>query len=197
MFFRDGSARRFTVLFPSNISNGPMSVVRTDHVQLNDFVLPYFGSELTFESGNAVFDMVGCDFNMEPHRRQLRGRRVFQQCCSVARNKHDSALLRQCARSGNRTVLGRDRALRLSRHLTPVGFRRDKTASSSRWQLPEFSRVRCAACAPGEIALRYAQDVSHVGFLSHVKRSRYLVTFLATACNIQWSCRGRRRSQER
>jgi hypothetical protein len=40
------------------------------HLWIDDFVLPHFGSELTFEVSNAVYDVNGCDFNMEPHRRR-------------------------------------------------------------------------------------------------------------------------------
>jgi predicted dehydrogenase len=41
------------------------------YVHLHDFVLPYFGSELTFDVCNAVYDVNGCDFNMEPHTRRF------------------------------------------------------------------------------------------------------------------------------
>ncbi len=41
------------------------------NLQLNDFVLPYFGSSVTFDVNNAVFDLAGCDFNMERHVQQI------------------------------------------------------------------------------------------------------------------------------
>ncbi len=36
-----------------------------------DFVLPQFGSEVIFEVSNPAFHVLGCDFNMEDHRRRL------------------------------------------------------------------------------------------------------------------------------
>lgn len=35
-----------------------------------DFVLPYFGSELAFTTHNPIFQVRGCDFNMEEHTRR-------------------------------------------------------------------------------------------------------------------------------
>lgn len=40
------------------------------HLRIDDFVLPFFGSELSFEVLNSAFQASGCMFNMEPHRRQ-------------------------------------------------------------------------------------------------------------------------------
>ena len=44
------------------------------YVQLDDFVLPYMGSELSFDIANHTFSVLGCDFNMERHveRRAVR-----------------------------------------------------------------------------------------------------------------------------
>jgi predicted dehydrogenase len=41
-------------------------------VHLSDFVLPFFGSELTFEFNQPFFRVTGCDFNMEPHTQLMR-----------------------------------------------------------------------------------------------------------------------------
>lgn len=41
------------------------------NLQLNDFVLPYFGPTIDFEVNNAAFNIYGCDFNMERHRRTV------------------------------------------------------------------------------------------------------------------------------
>ena len=40
-------------------------------LQVSDFVLPFSGSELAFETSNAVFRFDGCDFNMEPRARRI------------------------------------------------------------------------------------------------------------------------------
>jgi predicted dehydrogenase len=37
------------------------------YLRLSDFVLPFYGSESTFELNQAQFSVSGCDFNMEPH----------------------------------------------------------------------------------------------------------------------------------
>lgn len=44
------------------------------YVQVDDFVLPYLGSELSFDIANHAFHVNGCDFNMERHveRRAVR-----------------------------------------------------------------------------------------------------------------------------
>jgi predicted dehydrogenase len=41
------------------------------YLRLSDFVAPFFGSELKFEVNNAVHNVSGCDFNMEPRWRQF------------------------------------------------------------------------------------------------------------------------------
>lgn len=40
------------------------------YLYVPDFVLPFFGSELSFDVQNAVFNVQGCDFNMESHLRR-------------------------------------------------------------------------------------------------------------------------------
>lgn len=40
------------------------------YLRVPDFVLPFFGTELAFETQNAVFNIRGCDFNMESHLRR-------------------------------------------------------------------------------------------------------------------------------
>jgi len=41
------------------------------HLVLNDFVLPFYGAEVSFEVSNARFVATGCLFNMEPHFRRV------------------------------------------------------------------------------------------------------------------------------
>ncbi len=41
------------------------------YLYVDDFVLPFYGSEVGFEVSNAVFDLHGCEFNMEEHTRRL------------------------------------------------------------------------------------------------------------------------------
>ena len=70
------------LLFDDGVSAGFYNSFLTEHqqlvhisgskgnIQLHDFVLPYFGNELTFEVNNAVFSVTGCDFVMERHSQQ-------------------------------------------------------------------------------------------------------------------------------
>ena len=38
------------------------------YLRVPDFVLPFTGSQIAFETGNPVLDVQGCDFEMQPHR---------------------------------------------------------------------------------------------------------------------------------
>lgn len=67
------------LLFEGNVSGSFYCSFITEHqqlvrfsgskgyVQLDDFVLPYLGSELNFDIANHSFQVLGCDFNMERH----------------------------------------------------------------------------------------------------------------------------------
>lgn len=41
------------------------------YLHVRDFVLPFSGQEMIFEVSNSVFDVRGCDFNMEDHTRRV------------------------------------------------------------------------------------------------------------------------------
>jgi len=41
------------------------------YVRIPDFVLPYFGSQATFDVTNAFYDVNGCDFHMEKRTREV------------------------------------------------------------------------------------------------------------------------------
>jgi predicted dehydrogenase len=40
------------------------------YLRVPDFVLPFTGSQISFQTGNPVFDVQGCDFEMQPHCRR-------------------------------------------------------------------------------------------------------------------------------
>ncbi len=66
------------LVFPSGVSAGFYCSFQTENQQfmtlsgtkgylhMPDFVLPFFGSDVGFEVTNSVFNVRGCDFNMEP-----------------------------------------------------------------------------------------------------------------------------------
>lgn len=71
------------LFFPGDVSASFYCSFVTDHQQwvnisgtggyvyLDDFVLPFFGNEVAFQIANSVFDIAGCDFNMERHNRRV------------------------------------------------------------------------------------------------------------------------------
>jgi predicted dehydrogenase len=71
------------LIYPDGVSVGLYCSFLTEHqqwanvsgtkgyLQVNDFVLPYFGPEVSFDVSNAVFDLQCCDFNMEEHTRRV------------------------------------------------------------------------------------------------------------------------------
>ncbi len=40
------------------------------NLRVPDFVLPFTGRQIAFQTGNPVFDVQGCDFEMQPHCRR-------------------------------------------------------------------------------------------------------------------------------
>ncbi len=71
LFFPHGVSATFYCGFVAELQQWANISGSHGHIQINDFVLPYFGSELTFDVCNAVYDINGCDFNMEPHTRRF------------------------------------------------------------------------------------------------------------------------------
>lgn len=70
MDFADGVTASFYCSFQAEHQQW-VSISGTEgHLRVDDFVLPFYGSELSFEVCNAAFCATGCQFNMEPHRRQ-------------------------------------------------------------------------------------------------------------------------------
>lgn len=70
------------LLFDNGVSAGFYTSFVTEHQQwvnlsgskgyleLNDFVLPFFGNSLSFRTENCVFDVNGCEFHMQRHHRE-------------------------------------------------------------------------------------------------------------------------------
>jgi predicted dehydrogenase len=40
------------------------------YLRVPDFVLPFTGNQISFQTGNPVFEVKGCDFEMQPHCRR-------------------------------------------------------------------------------------------------------------------------------
>ncbi len=68
--FEDGVNSSFYCSFLTENEQWAMVSGTRGHLWVPDFVLPFSGEQVTFETGSPVFNMHGCDFEMQPHRRQ-------------------------------------------------------------------------------------------------------------------------------
>jgi predicted dehydrogenase len=71
LFFPDAASAGFYCSFLTETEQCAQISGSKGLIRLNDFVLPFFGSEVRFEVSNPVFRVSGCDYNMEPRRRQI------------------------------------------------------------------------------------------------------------------------------
>ena len=71
MFFEDGLSASFYCSFITEVQEWVNISGTLGQIHIHDFVLPFFGSELTIDVFNSLFDVDGCEFKMEPHRRQF------------------------------------------------------------------------------------------------------------------------------
>ncbi len=72
LFYDDGfSASFYCSFFTENQQWAHMSGDR-GHLLIGDFVLPHYGCEASFEVGQEVFEVHGCDFHMLEHRQRHR-----------------------------------------------------------------------------------------------------------------------------
>jgi predicted dehydrogenase len=60
------------------------------YLHVDDFVLPWYGSEASFEVSKPVFTIQGCDFNMEEHARRL----ALAEYSNSAANSQETNLFR-------------------------------------------------------------------------------------------------------
>jgi len=70
LFFRDGTTSGFYCSFLNEMQQWAHISGTRGVIQMPDFVLPVFGSEVTFETGGMAARAEGCDINVEPHWRQ-------------------------------------------------------------------------------------------------------------------------------
>jgi len=71
LFFESGPSASFYCSFLTEHQQWANISGTGGHVDLRDFVLPFFGDEVAFEITNANFRVEGCDFMMEPHRKRV------------------------------------------------------------------------------------------------------------------------------
>ncbi len=70
MFFDGGVSASFYCSFVAEHQQWAHVSGTKGSLQVPDFVLPYYGSEVTFDVSNPFFDLQGCCFTMEQHTRR-------------------------------------------------------------------------------------------------------------------------------
>lgn len=71
LLFANGVSSSFYCSFDSADEQWAILTGTEGVIRLEDFVLPFFGNEVAFETINADLKVTGCDFNMEPNRRRI------------------------------------------------------------------------------------------------------------------------------
>ena len=116
------------LFYPGGISSSFYCSFLTEHqqwanisgtkgnLQLNDFVLPYFGNEVAFDVSNSVFDFVGCNFNTERHVRRVAvseyaGSHATAQETNLYRNFADLVLSGQPDRKWGQIALNTQKVM--------------------------------------------------------------------------------------
>jgi len=87
LFFRNGVTSSFYCSFLTETEQWAMVSGTRGHAWMPDFVLPFAGRQIGFETGNPVFKKQGCDFEMRPHLRRYEikefshGKPAAQESC--------------------------------------------------------------------------------------------------------------------
>ena len=93
LHFRSGVSATFFNSFRANHQQWVNISGTKGYVQVNDFVLPYFGNEVAFEAGNHNFAVDGCHFNME----KVLHRHAVSEHSNNTRNSQEAAMFRTFA----------------------------------------------------------------------------------------------------
>ncbi len=70
LFFADGPTSSFYCSFVTETEQWAIVSGTRGHLRLADFVLPFAGTQTGFETGNPVFEVRGCNFEMQPNTRR-------------------------------------------------------------------------------------------------------------------------------
>ena len=71
LFFDDGVSASFYCSFLTEIQQWANIGGTRGFISVPDFVLPRYGAEVQFELSRPVYNIVGCDFNMEEHTQRI------------------------------------------------------------------------------------------------------------------------------
>jgi predicted dehydrogenase len=94
LYYPDGRSASFYCSFRTEIQQWAALSGTKGSITVPDFVLPYYGSEAVFNVANPVFNVVGCDFNMEPRTR----RHAVAEYSNSSSHSQESAMFRTFAR---------------------------------------------------------------------------------------------------
>ena len=70
LFFEDGISASLYCSFLTETEQWAMVSGTRGHLSIPDFVLPFAGKQIAFETGNPVFNVQGCDFEIQPGSRR-------------------------------------------------------------------------------------------------------------------------------
>ena len=108
LFYADGVSASFYCSFLTEIQQWANVGGTKGSLYVPDFVLPRYGAEVAFEVSNPIFNVTGCDFNMEEHTRRF----AVREYSNSAENAQETNMFRRFAElalSGQPDhMLGRD-----------------------------------------------------------------------------------------
>lgn len=93
LHFADGVSATFFNSFRANHQQWVNISGSKGYLQVNDFVLPYFGNEVAFDVCNHHFAVDGCHFNMERYSRRV----AVREYSNNAANAQETAMFRNFA----------------------------------------------------------------------------------------------------
>ncbi len=99
--FEDGASSSFYCSFLTENEQWAMFSGTRGQLWVPDFVLPFAGKQVTFETRSPVFNMQGCDFEMQPHRRQWS----VEECSHSDPTAQESGMFRDFANQAHSKTL--------------------------------------------------------------------------------------------
>jgi len=99
LFFEDGVSASFYCSFITENEQWANVSGTRGSLRVPDFVLPFSGTKTSFETMCPVFDIQGCDFEMNPHNRGW----VVEECSHSDATAQESQMLGRSTRCGLRS----------------------------------------------------------------------------------------------
>ena len=93
LFYADGVSASFYCSFLTEIQQWASLGGTKGSIYVPDFVLPRYGAEAAFEVSNPIYNITGCDFNMEEHTRRF----AVREYSNSAENAQETNMFRRFA----------------------------------------------------------------------------------------------------